>query len=282
MSTCKTVFGGADIGASIAVGGPPTGGGAIGAPAERVLEDLLDERLVGDPHLGRGLREIVLARQGWIGVRLDHDDLAVGGEAHVDAAEPADVEDPVDASGEVSELLVESRCERPGRAVADLPLLAIGLVPLGLGRREARRVVVPHARAKREFGGRTDRRRWRVAPIGAGDRRAEEDLARWKDREALVAEDAEVELAPVHVLLDERVALEALVQVPRAFDGLRLVLREGRARDPLARLFAHGLDERRVREPTQPPQRPLARRYDEARDADPVEGEELLGDRLVL
>ena len=112
--------------------------------------------------------------------------------------------------------------ERPRRAVPDLPLLPVGVVPLGLGRREARRVFLS-------------------AEL------AEEDLARREHRQALVAEHAEVELAPFDVLLDERVALEALVEKARALERLGLVLGERGLRDPVARLLADGLHEGRDR-----------------------------------
>ncbi len=61
----------------------------------------------------------------------------------------------------------------------------------------------------------------------------------------LLPEHAEVKLTSVDVLLDERVALETVVQEARSLEHLVLGLRERRERDAVARLLADGLDERR-------------------------------------
>src|SRR5258708_5242175 len=93
--------------------------------------------------------------------------------------------------------------QRPSTNPKTPPLLPVAVVPLRLGGGEARGV-----------------------PLGALV--LEEELPRWKDRQALVAEDPEVELAPVHVLLDERVALEAIVEEAGPVEGFLFVLRERR------------------------------------------------------
>ncbi len=107
--------------------------------------------------------------------------------------------------------------------------------------------------------------------------------SRGEHGEPLVSEDPQIELAAVDVLLDEGVALEALVQKARALERFRLVLGERRARDPVAGLFADRFDEDGIREKAlQVPQRPLARRDNETRHADAMKRQELLGESLVL
>src|SRR5580658_3334914 len=235
---------------------PALPGGRLALPPDRVLQDLLNERFVADPHLGGGLRKVVCLGEGRIGVCLDDDDFVLRGQPDIDAAHPADVQDAIDAPRELGELALHGRRQRPRGAIANLPLLAVRVVPLRLRRSEARSVVA---------GG-----------------LAEEDLARRKDREPLVAQHAEVELSSVDVFLDEGVALEALVQEACSIDHLLLVLRKRGERDAVACLLANGFDERRIRKATEAAQRTLSWRHEEARNPDAMEGEELLRKSLVL
>ena len=61
----------------------------------------------------------------------------------------------------------------------------------------------------------------------------EENFARRKNREAMVAEDAEIELAAVDVFLDQDIAVELLMDVAHAFEGFGFVAREGGLADAI-------------------------------------------------
>src|ERR1019366_10717742 len=101
---------------------------------------------------------------------------------------------------------------RLGGSVGDAPLLAVLLIPLGMIGGELGCV----------FG-----------------HLLEEKFARRKNREAMVAEDAEVELAAVDVFLDQDIAVELLMDVAHALEGFGLIAREGGFADAVGGFLAH-------------------------------------------
>jgi hypothetical protein len=110
----------------------------------------------------------------------------------------------------------------------------------------------------------------------------EENFARGEDRQAIVSQHAQIQLPAFNVFLDQRIGVELLVDEPRALDRLLLVFGERRPADAVGSVLAHRLDERGIREASEPAQRVGAMRDYEMRQADVVVGQHLLGERLIL
>ena len=142
----------------------------------------------------------------------------------------------------------------PRRPGADAVLLLVLAVPLHLAGRDARHHL---------------------------GQRAEVELPERKRREPLVAEHADVDLAALDVLLDQRVGAGLLVDELDALAQLLAVVDDRGLRDAERRVLGRRLHEQREREAPRLAVAPVARQQREARGRDAVVGQDLLRQHLV-
>src|SRR5258708_15001758 len=146
-----------------------------GASHQRRVENFLNQRVVADACGGRRLREILIRGQRRIRIGFDNEYFTRGGEPHVNAPEPADLEQPVNLAAQISQVLLHALRQWLGRSVLDAPLLAIPPVPF------------------RVEGGEF----WNILR-----HLLEENLPRRKNGQPGVSYHADLDLAALYVLLD--------------------------------------------------------------------------------
>src|SRR5215831_8173219 len=101
----------------------------------------LDKRVVAHSRIGCRLRKVLILPERWIRIRFDHEQLSLCREPHVQASESPDLEKAIDIARELSQFFLSVGGKRRCRSVRNAPLLAIGLVPLGIESSELRNVL---------------------------------------------------------------------------------------------------------------------------------------------
>src|SRR6267143_572286 len=225
-----------------------------GITGQGYLDDLADQLGVRAARLARGEGELRLDDEPGIGVGLNHIELSVGSEAQVDARVVAKLERAVCAErgllGARLHLQVEAAADGgAGRLVRFGPCL-----PLHLATGDPRHPL----RKPGEI----------------------ELHQRQRDRR-FVAEDADVALAALDVLLDERGTAKLVLDQPRPLHQLLPAVDDGAHVDAHRSAARARLDDHRERK--LPIQLELAvLRYHERGSPDAVVADDLLGQRLVL
>ena len=118
-------------------------------------------------------------------------------------------------------------------------------------------------------------------PLGVLRHVREEQLPHRQRLQRLVAEDADVELAAVDVLLDDRRRADAFVDERDALLQLLVAVDDRRLRDADRGFLRQRLHDQRERQPLGPADRPADAEHLELGHRDAVIGEQLLRQRLV-